>query len=267
MTQPWKSLPTLVTGASAGLGAEFARELARRQCPLAITARRLDRLESLRLELQKLGAPRVEVIVADLKEPGAAHGLKRTLESLNFIPAGLVNNAGLGYYKFFADSPLSKVREMVDVNITALLELTHELLPLIKTHPRGLVLNVSSIASFVPLPHLATYSASKAFVTNFSAALSRELQGSNILVHTLCPGPTESEFMQVAANDPSVSAPGRMTAEVVIKGCLCAIDKGRRLYISGRKNYVLSLIPRILPLWVVSWLALHAKGARPSARD
>lgn len=266
-TARWENLPTLVTGASSGLGAEFARQLAQRRCPLMITARRRERLEDMVPALLESGAPRVEVVAADLAKPEAATDLQQAAADRGFPVAGLINNAGLGYYGLEAECPAGRRRAIRDVNIAALQELTMTFLPGIRQAPRGLILNVASIAAFMPLPDIATYAASKAFVTHWSLALERELResGANILVHTLCPGPTVSEFMKVAANDAQVEAPGRMPVERCIHLCLEAVDDGRILSVPGPRNRLISLLPRLLPARLQTFLA--RKGtSRPAAK-
>jgi len=243
----WESKSTLITGASSGLGAEFARQLAKRKCPLLITARRVERLQQLKEELISLGSPRVEWVEADLNSSGAATFLRQHAESIDFKVEGLINNAGLGHYAYFENHNKEKIDNLIHVNISAVVHLAHEFLPIIKKAPQGLILNVASIASFIPLPRLALYSASKAFVSNWSMGLNQELKDSNILSHVLCPGPTESEFMQVAANNPIASAKGKMESQPVIEGSLNAVDNKKMIYISGGKNKIMAFLTRLIP--------------------
>lgn len=253
--QPWFAKATLVTGASSGLGAEFARQLAKRKCPLLITARREELLKKLKDELLELGSPRVEWLQADLNKTGAATFLRQHAQNISFEVEGLVNNAGLGHYSYFEDHSPERLSSMLQVNIIALTELCHEFLPQIQKANQGLILNVSSIASFTPLPRIAIYSATKAFVTNFSAGLNQELKDSNILSHAFCPGPTVSEFMAVAANDPHTVAPGRMNTSKAINICLAAVDHKKNICIPGIKNKLTSHITRLLPLSLMAKLA------------
>lgn len=196
----YEGCTTLITGASAGLGAEFARQLAPHARELILVARRVDRLESLRDELQSLH-PHLTVLIygADLGREEDRHALARWLGEQNLKVDFLVNNAGLGDHGPFASSDWERVRAMLDVNIGALTHLTHLLLPSMTAGGRAAVLNVSSVASFFPLPNMAVYSATKAYVTSLSESLAIELRPLGITVTALCPGPVKTEFFQVAS--------------------------------------------------------------------
>jgi short-subunit dehydrogenase len=256
-TCSWTHRGTLVTGASSGIGAEFARQLARRACPLVITARRQERLENLKTELLNLGSPEVLVVSQDLTIAQGPENLIQRIREARFPLAGVVNNAGLGWYGPQAAMPELREEAILQVNLHSLVRLTRYALPLIEKEPRGLVLNVSSIASFMPLPSIALYAASKAFVTSWTLSVSREWKQSHphILLHALCPGPTVSEFMQVAANDPGAHDRNRMSVSRVVRDCLKAVDRGQNLSIPGFKNKIISLAPRFLPLSFQTWLA------------
>lgn len=189
----------LITGASSGLGAEFARQLAPFASALVLVARRGDRLDGLKGELTGLFPNlRVAVYVADLGDEGVRVNLVNWLREENLQPDFLVNNAGLGDHGAFASSEWNRVRAMLDVNISALTHLTHLLIPQFPDGRRAAILNVSSVASFFPLPNMAVYSATKAFVTSFSEALRMELRESGVSVTALCPGPVPTEFFDVA---------------------------------------------------------------------
>ncbi len=189
----------LVTGASAGLGAEFARQLAPVASSLVLVARRTERLEELRAELGEK-FPKLNVLIygADLAEEGKRLELVNWLNEQGIRVDFLINNAGLGDHGEFQSSDWERVRSMLEVNIAALTHLSHLLLPTLRASGRAAILNVSSVASFFPLPNMAVYSATKAYVTSFSEALRMELLGTGVSVTALCPGPVKTEFFEVA---------------------------------------------------------------------
>ena len=192
----------LITGASSGLGAEFARQLAPYARSLVLVARRNDRLEELAGELRGIHRDLdVRIYCADLasedKRTELAGWLRKESISVDF----LINNAGLGDHGKFDASDWNRVRAMLDVNIAALTHLTHLLVPSMLGGGRAAVLNVSSVASFFPLPQMAVYSATKAYVTSFSEALAIELRPRGITVTALCPGPVPTEFFDVATRE------------------------------------------------------------------
>src|SRR5436190_9905818 len=191
----------LITGASAGIGREFARQLASRAKLLVLVARRRDRLEELRGELlAKNPALHVEIRDADLSSVGQTMGLAESLanEQIDL----LINNAGLGDHGFFATADQTRVNAQVQVNVLALTALTRALLPRMIVQKRGAILNVSSSAGFLPLPNIAVYAATKAYVTSFSEAIRAETRDYGISVTTLCPGPVHTEFAEIADRQP-----------------------------------------------------------------
>lgn len=190
----------LVTGASSGIGREIAIELARRGArALILVARRTDRLDSLRDRLYEINpALHVECQPADLSESGQVDRLIGWIEDSGLPLDLLVNNAGLGDFGFFAESDPGKCQRMIDVNVAALVRLTRGVLPGMTKRGGGTILNVSSTASYVPVPKMAVYAATKAFVTSFGEALRAELDGTGVTVTTLCPGPVDTEFHSVA---------------------------------------------------------------------
>jgi len=192
----------LITGASSGLGAEFARQLAPYARGLVLVARRNDRLEELAGELRGIH-PQLDVRIycADLAREDRRTELVGWLNKEGIAVDFLINNAGLGDHGKFDASDWSRVRAMLDVNIAALTHLTHLLVPSMLSGGRAAVLNVSSVASFFPLPHMAVYSATKAYVTSFSEALAIELRPRGITVTALCPGPVPTEFFDVATRE------------------------------------------------------------------
>jgi short-subunit dehydrogenase len=229
----------LITGASSGLGVEFARQLAPDAHALVLIARRQDRLEILKAELTRTNQNlSVYCYALDLSDVEALDRFTRWLSDEGIRINFLINNAGLGDHGLFQSSPWPKVRAMLDVNITALTRLTHAMLPVLRTFEDSAILNVSSSASFLPVPQLAVYAATKAYVTSFSEALRAELRGTGVSVTTLCPGPVDTEFSEVAnagRNGPGFSAPEffKVTAERVVEEALRGVERDRARVIPG----------------------------------
>lgn len=192
----------LITGASSGLGAEFARQLAPYARVLVLVARRRERLDELADELKRIHTGLdVRTYGADLSEESQRHSLRAWLEGEGIAIDFLINNAGLGDHGEFASGEWRRVKAMLDVNIGALTHLTHLMLPSMMRSGRAAILNVSSVASFFPLPNMAVYSATKAYVTSFSEALAIELRPNGITVTALCPGPVPTEFFDAATRE------------------------------------------------------------------
>ena len=250
----------MITGASAGLGEEFALQLARSIDHLVLIARRGGLLENLasriRAEFPKTA---VSVIAADLSSSPERLRVASVLQESGVRPDLLVNNAGLGDYGEFATADWSKLETMLRVNIEALTHLTHLLLPRM---PRGAaVLNVSSLASLLPIPDFAVYAATKAYVTSFSEALRIELRERGIRVIAVCPGPVHTEFGSVAKRDESMPGmPSRewfyVPRETVVAESLAALAAGRARVFPGLKiaaaAIVISAIPVVLMRAIMS---------------
>ena len=238
MTRP----VTLITGASAGLGAEFARQCAKRGEALVLVARRRDRLEALAAEIG--GAP--HILAADLAEAGAAASLIAEVEAEGLSVGTLINNAGFGLAGAFAARPLERLVEMIDLNIRTLVELCHLVLPAMRARNSGAILNVASTAAFQPGPNMAVYYASKAFVLSFTEALHHELRESGIRVSALCPGPTESEFSVVADSHSPTLERMKGPADAVVRAGLEGLDRNQAVVVPGWKNKITSQASRFL---------------------
>ena len=233
---------TLITGASAGLGAEFARACAARGEALALVARRRDRLEALKAEL----GGDVHVFAADLALPGAAESLIAELAAEGLTVATLINNAGFGFAGRFAERPLERQREMIDLNVRTLTELCHLVLPAMRAAGKGAILNVASTAAFQPGPNMAVYYATKAYVLSFTEALHHELKGTGIRVSALCPGPTHSEFSDVADSHSPTLERMKMPAAPVVRAGLDGLDRNKAVVIPGFKNKIGAQASRFL---------------------
>ncbi len=236
LRKAWQGKWALVTGASAGIGEAFAAELAEAGVNLVLTARRQDRLDSLADRLRAQYGVGVKVIVADLNLPDAPQQIFDATEGSGLAVDVLVNNAGFGEYGEFLLSRVAMQVDMVQVNCAAVVHLTRLFLPAMVERRRGGVLIVASTASFQPVPYLATYAATKAFDRVFAEALAEEVKRYGVRVSALCPGPTQSEFGQVAGVDFGDKRPLQSAAAVARLG-LQALAQGKHSlipYLAGR---------------------------------
>lgn len=242
-------MPTaLVTGATAGLGAEFARQLAAHAYDLVLVARDTQRLESIAAELAEEHGGSVEVISADLiSHEGCALVAKR-IEDREHPVDLLVNNAGFGMYKVFGRAALEDEERQLDLNVRAVLRLSHSAVRAMTGRGSGRIVNVSSVSAFVPRGSNATYAASKAWVTMFSEALSVQLKGSGVTVTAICPGFTRTEFHERASADMS-HVPERMwlSAQDVVREGLAASFAGKPVSVPTRQYRRLVLLARLVP--------------------
>ena len=242
----------LVTGASSGIGLELAKCFAADKSNLVLVARNTAALEALAVELRRQHQIEIQVITSDLSRPEAAQNIFDALKQREIRVDVLVNNAGFGLHGGFAGLPLARQLEIVQVNITALVALTGLFLPTMIEQKRGGVLNVGSVAGFLPGPNMAVYYASKAFVQSFSEALFEELRGTGVTVTNLCPGPTESNFSAIARgyHRREMQAAKMTAAEVAVAGHR-AFRAGQCVKVTGAKNLFLAQMTRILPRVVV----------------
>lgn len=256
----------LITGASSGLGSEFARQLASVAAKMILVARRNDRLQALESELKAMNT-KLEVFTrsVDLRDQGDLERFCDWLDESGFALDFLINNAGLGDHGPFVNSEWPRVNSLLQVNINALTYLTFRVLPIIKKTGRGVILNVSSIASFLPLPNNAIYAASKAYVTSFSEAIRSELRSSNVSVTVLCPGPVTTEYLSQAtrAGDRSShTAPFLLVpVEEVVRQALDATARDRARVVPGALVNLAMTIVGALPMFLKR-LAYQARLAR-----
>jgi uncharacterized protein len=240
----------LVTGASAGIGTELARELARRSYNVVLVARRDDRLRELAEELRLTHGIHAEVEPCDLSVADARGGLVERLEAGERAVVGVCNNAGFGTVAKLLDAGVEREQQVVRVNVEAVHHLTGAFLPRMVESGAGAILNVASLAAFQPLPGFATYAASKAFVQSFSEAVHAELDGTGVSVTCLCPGFTRTEFgEQAGAAEHERALPDflYMEADDVARSGIEAMIAGRRTAIPGLKNRASMLGGRAVP--------------------
>ena len=246
----------LITGASAGLGVDFARQLSAQGKQLVLVARRRDRLDALAAEL---GSARA--VEMDLSEAGAADRLMADLAAHGERADLLVNNAGFGLTGRFAELDGRRQRQMIDLNCGALIELAHAVLPAMIERKQGRILNVASTAAFQPGPGMAVYFATKAFVLSFSEALHEEVKRHGVTVSALCPGPTATEFGEVAGFGQSnlLDKVAADSASVVRAG-LAGLDNGKAVIIPGLMNKSTAQAHRFFPR---SWVRKAAGMLKP----
>jgi short-subunit dehydrogenase len=238
----------LITGASSGIGLELAKCFAADGCRLILVARNREAMERLAEELRLKKQIEVIVLPADLSLAETPKRIFEKLSAQNISVDVLVNNAGFGANGSFAEIPLQTQMEMLQVNITALTELTGLFLPGMIERKRGGILNVGSVAGFVPGPGMTVYYATKAFVLSFTEALAEELQGSGLTMSVLCPGPTESNFGIVARGKKvRPMKTGKMSAAAVAVYGHRAFRGGKVTAVSGIQNKVFVFLNRILP--------------------
>ncbi len=238
---------TLITGASAGLGADFARACAKRGERLVLVARRKDRLDALAKEVGN-----ARVLVLDLGEEGAAGKVMADIAAHGEQVTCLINNAGFGLAGRFATLQGARQRSMIDLNCGALTELAHAVLAPMIERRAGQILNVASTAAFQPGPGMAVYFATKAFVLSLSEALHEEVRKHGVTVTALCPGPTATEFGAVAGwgGNPLIDRLSARSPDVVRAG-LDALDKGQAIAIPGAVNKASAQGHRLLPRWLL----------------
>ena len=258
----------LITGASAGIGREFARQLAPAVSTMILAARRNDRLEALELEL-KIINPALDVFSRqlDLRDHAALERFCNWLGESGLSVDLLVNNAGLGDHGPFIDSTWERVSAMLQVNIESLTYLTYRILPSMRKSGCGAILNVSSVAGLMPVPHHAVYAATKAYVTSFSESLRAELRDANISVTALCPGPVPTEFHDVADRSPQTSPVSQardfftVPVQEVVRRALDAVSRDKARVIPGTPLQLAIAGFAFVPMFIKR-LLLNAHAAR-----
>ena len=237
---------TLITGASSGIGAAFARKLAKRGRNVLLVARSEDNLIALCNEIGRASGIRAQYLVMDLSEPDAAQRLLEETQKRELIIDMLVNNAGFGSMGDFGKLDLANELEIIDLNVKSLVDLTHRFLGPMRERRQGTIINVASTAGFQAVPFMATYAATKAFVLSFSQALWEENRPHGIHVLALCPGVTDTNFFAASKID---RPPMRtvQTPEEVVDGALRALARGKGAVITGWTNWLTIEAERFVP--------------------
>jgi hypothetical protein len=259
-TEEFKGRWALVTGASSGIGAALARELAGCGAKLILTARRTDRLEALATELTAQGSE-VRTVTADLNDPAAPQQIFDATAGAGLTVDILINNAGLGQWGAFSESPIEQELSQLRVNCEAMVRLSRLFVPGMVERRRGWVLVLASTASFLPVPYLSTYAATKAFDRSFALGLAAEVARFGVKVTALCPGPTESEFFAVARAR-SFKARGRQPAAEVARLAVAALARGQGTIIPSFDGKLIALLTRLLPVGLIT--RSYEKRARPA---
>jgi short-subunit dehydrogenase len=245
---------SLVTGASSGIGEEFARQLAARGYNVVITARRKDRLDALAKELTHSREIDVEVLPADLSAPEGVAAVASRIAQGDI--AYLVNNAGFATSGQFADLEEERELQEIDVNVRALVQLAHAAIGPMKIKGRGTIVNLGSTGSYVPVPYMATYAATKAFILSFSESLHEEAKDYGVTVTCLCPGGTSTEFQEVAGlNNQRLPRAAFVGPEPVVKAALDGARAGSAIVVPGLANKATANLPRLLPRFAVRKLS------------
>ena len=251
----------IITGASAGIGAELARVFAKHGHTLVLVARREARLKTLAAELEASGAPPPVTLPIDLASRDAVTRIAAGLAARGLEPEYVVNNAGYGLVGYAAECDRDDLLAMIDVNMRALTELSLAFVESLQRR-RGGILNVASVAGFLPGPNSAVYYASKAYVLSFTEALHRELRPVKVRVTALCPGPVATEFQARAGVDRQTTSfldlPASRVAEAGYRGLM----RGKRLVIPGLGNKTMAFLPRIMPRDLLLSLAGRRQRAR-----
>ncbi|MGH3950971.1 MAG: SDR family NAD(P)-dependent oxidoreductase [Pseudonocardiaceae bacterium] len=247
LPQPDPATAVLVTGASSGIGTELARGLARRGHNLILVARRKERLDELAEELRAEHSVQVTVHARDLGKATERVALVDDQRATGRGIVGVCNCAGFGTAGNFKDLPLERECEQVELNAVAVLELTHAFLNDMVGRGCGAVLNVASIAAFQPIPSMATYAATKAFVQTFSEAVHEELRGTGVSCTVLCPGPVPTEWAEIANAEAVMVGPAQVSPKDVAQDAIVGMEEGKRSVVPGIVPKALSIGGRFAP--------------------
>lgn len=264
MTTGYHGKTVLITGASSGIGASFARAFAARGANLVLAARSREKLQALSHELSQAHRITATVIPVDLTAPDGPETLYRRTQEANLAVDVLVNNAGFAAHGVFEAIPLERQLEEISLNVSALVEVTHRFLPAMVARGRGAIINVSSTAAFQPVPYMAVYGASKAFVLSFSEALYEENRERGITVLALCPGSTETPFFDVVGAA-EASFGRRATPEAVVATALAGLERRRSYVVDGLSNRLLAELPRLLPRALAARISGNVTRPRPTS--
>lgn len=258
----YRGKTALITGASTGIGAQFARDLAARGCSLVLVARSKDALDQLAAELRESAGVDAAVIAADLTAPTAAADLIEHLDARGLEVDYLINNAGFGTFGDLADADPDRIDEEVRLNVSALTAITTRFVPRLVGRDEAALVTVASNAAFQPIPHMAVYAATKAYVLSFTRAVWGETRGTSLRVLAVCPGPTQTPFFAVAGEDKALTR--RRTTAQVTQTALRALDAGKPSVVDGVWNaFVARVGARLAPERAL--IAAAGRFVRPRA--
>ncbi len=249
----------ILTGASRGIGAEYARALARQGYDLLLVSRDTARLAQLARDLETTARVHVQVCVTDLAQPHAAHHVFAESRRYRHTPDILINNAGFGLYGEFVSHPLPRIQEMLQLHIQTVVESMRLFLPGMVERGSGVIINVASLAGMLPIPYFAEYAATKAFMLSLSEALAREVRPAGVYIQACCPGPTETDF-HATAGVRSAGPFAFQTAAQVVRESLAAMRKKRTVVTIGRQGTWLAMVMKWMPKSVLVNMA--ARRAR-----
>ena len=262
----YKGQRALVTGASSGIGEVFARELARRGADLVLVARSGGKLAALADELSASFGVTADVVVADLAKPSAATELAESVAARDLQIDILVNNAGFGLFAPLYEADPGALTDMVRLNVEALVDLTRLYLPGMVERDRGAIVNVGSTAGFQPVPYMAVYGATKAFVLSFTGALWAETRGTGVRVTALCPGSTDTGFFDVAGEDAQVGH--RIAPERVVQAAFRALDRRSSSVVTGGfESWMLTNSSRLASRQLVARMAERTMRPKNRGRE
>lgn len=264
MTELFRNQTALITGASSGIGEVFARELGRRGMNLVLVARSADKLDALAKELASQHGIQAIGMSADLSALGAGAALYRATEEKGLQIDLLINNAGFGSFGEFQTLDRERELQQIQLNVTVLVDLTRLYLPRLLERGTGGVINVASTAGFQPVPNMAVYGATKAFVLSFSEALWGECRGKAVRMLAVCPGATETAFFSATgSNDIEKQSifSRKMTSEQVVTQSLRAYEKDRNYVVNGFMNWLLANSGRFGPRWLTILISRRMMGA------
>jgi hypothetical protein len=244
----YRNQTTLITGASSGLGAEFARRLAGRGSDLILVARRRDRLEALAAELTAAHGIRATVIALDLTAPAAGERLAAEVDRRGLTVTSLINNAGFGTWGPLHEADPERLRQEITLNCTTLVDVSRAFVGRLRAAGTGVLVNVASTAAYQAIPNMAVYGATKAFVLSFTEALWQESRGTGLRVLCLSPGATRTEFFDVVGTEDASAGTPMQTAEQVITTALSTLDRRTPppSVVSGRRNKAMTLAGRLI---------------------
>jgi short-subunit dehydrogenase len=247
LPRPHPNARVVVTGASSGIGTELARGFAERGHDVLLVARRLHRLEALATELRDADGVEVEVRECDLGDPIDRAAFAADLRDGERAVSGLCNCAGFGTAGTFHELPVAREIAEVELNATAIVELTHAVLPAMVAAGRGAVMNVASIAGYQPIPGMAVYTATKAFVQTFSESVHEELRGTGVSCTVVCPGPVPTEWADIAGAQAVMMEPAQVSAADVAAAAIAGVEQGKRSVVPGVVPKIMGLGGRYTP--------------------